>query len=78
MRGLSSWNGAPESPEGIRDGNGNRGHGGGILLTIVCTAATIDLWKVPWITPSHAMQEVLKYQDGVPGDLPGSTPEARR
>ena len=39
---------------------GNYGPEGSIVLTIVCTAAIIGLWKAPWISPSPAMQEVLK------------------
>lgn len=39
---------------------GNYGPEGSIVLTIVCTAAIIGLWKAPWISPSPAMQDVLK------------------
>ncbi len=39
---------------------GNYGPEASILLTIVCTAAIVGLWKAPWITPSPAMQDVLK------------------
>lgn len=39
---------------------GNYGPEGSIVLTIICTAAIMGLWKAPWISPSHAMQDVLK------------------
>jgi len=39
---------------------GNYGPEGSIVLTIVCTAGIIALWKAPWITPSPAMQDVLR------------------
>jgi membrane protease YdiL (CAAX protease family) len=39
---------------------GEYGPEGSILLTVVCGAAILGLWRLPWITPSPAMQEVLK------------------
>lgn len=39
---------------------GNYGPEGSILVTVVCGAAILALWKAPWITPSPAMQDVLK------------------
>jgi len=39
---------------------GNYGPEASIVLTIVCTVAIVGLWKAPWISPSPAMQDVLK------------------